>query len=396
MTNRERILAILEGRCPDRIPWIPRLRLWYESHRRDGTLPAEYRGRSLRQVEQDVFGGTAARDGVIFRTQFQGVEVRTRELGDMDTLTEYVTPVGTLTSRRRSTEQIRRQGIRDVQTEFLLKRREDYAVMEYIVEHTAYEPTFDEFERYDREIGDDGYPMVHCGDCPFHHWMQALAGYDQAFYHLNDFPDTVERLLAVVTDRLKATAWRAMADSPARLLVHGHHFSSQMTPPPLFARYILPYYQELSPLLRSRGKVLALHGDGDTQKILSHIERAGFGMVECFATAPMVNTTLSEARAAWGERVTIWGGVPSSILEAPYTDAQFEQYMNDLLKTISPGRAFILGIADNAMPGSDIRRIRRITEIVKSGNLAQISGQLLDRPSIGHALRFKGNSAQVR
>jgi uroporphyrinogen-III decarboxylase len=365
MTNRQRILAVLDGRAPDRVPWIPRLRLWYEAHLGDGTLPVEYRGCSLREVERDLFGGTAAREGAVFRSRLEGVDVRTRSLSDMETLTEYVTPVGTLTARRRSTEQFRRQGIRDVQTEFLLKRREDYAVMEYVIEHTVCTPVFEEYEQYEREIGEDGYPMVHCGDCPFHYWMQALAGYDQAFYHLNDFPDAVERLLGVMADHLKATVWRAMLDSPARLLVHGHHLSSQMTPPPLFTRYILPYYRELAPQMRARGKVLALHADGDTSQILSHIEQAGFGMAECFATAPMVGATLAEARAAWGDRVIVWGGIPSSILEDPYTDEQFERYMDDLFDTIAPGKAFILGIADNAMPGSSLHRIRRVAEIVE-------------------------------
>lgn len=366
MTNRQRILAVLEGRLPDQIPWIPRLQIWYEALQRNGTLPEPYRGRSLREVEREVFGGTAARDGKIFRIELRNVEVRVLALGAMERLTEYVTPVGTLTTRHRGTGELKRQGIQDSQTSFLLKRREDYAVMEYIVEHTVHAPTFDEYEQYDREIGDDGYPLVHCNDCPFHYWMQALAGYDQAFYHLNDFPETVERLLAVLTDHRKATLWPLMLDSPARLLVHGHHFSSQMTPPPLFARYILPYYRELAPQLKARGKVLALHADGDTSKILSHIEQAGFGMVECFATSPMVGTTLAEARAAWGNRVIIWGGVPSNILEPPYTDAQFEQHMDDLFSTIAPGEAFILGIADNAMPGSDLQRIRRIAQLVQS------------------------------
>jgi uroporphyrinogen-III decarboxylase len=365
MTNRERLLAILDGRTPDRIPWIPRLQIWHQAHQREGTLPEEYRGCSLREVERDVFGATAARAGVIYRTKLEGVEVRVRELGALETLTEYITPAGTLSARQRGTQELRRQGLPDVQVDFLLKRREDYAVMEYVLEHTVHMPVFEEFEQYERDIGEDGYPLVHCGDCPFHYWMQVLAGYDQAFFHLNDFPQAVERLLAVLTDRLKATVWRAMIDSPARLLVHGHHLSSQMTPPSLFSQYILPYYRELSPLLRARGKVLAMHADNDTKQILSLIEQAGFGMVECFATSPLVSTSLAEARAAWGDRVIIWGGIPSSILEAPYTDAQFEQYMDDLFKTIAPGKAFILGIADNAMPGSDLRRIRRITQIVE-------------------------------
>jgi hypothetical protein len=364
MTNRERILAILEGKPPDQIPWIPRLAIWYEANRRAGTLPNEYRGLTLRQVEQAVFGGTAARDGFIYRVELRGVEVRKRQEG-LETLTEYVTPVGTVTTRLRGTEHLRRQGIQDAEVSFMLKRREDYPVVEYLVEHTYYSPAYDEYEAYEREVGDDGYPMVNCGDCPMHHWMRALAGYDQAYYHLNDFANEVERLVAVMTDRYKDSIWKHMLDSPARLLMHGHHLSSQMTPPPLFERYILPYYQELTPRLRARGKVVALHADNDTRLILSLIERAGIGMAECFVTSPMVKTTLAEARAAWGDRVIIWGGIPSAILESPFDDEQFERYVDEVFRTIAPGKAFLLGIADNAMPGSRIDRIRRITEIVQ-------------------------------
>ncbi len=374
MTNRERILAVLEGRMPDRIPWVPRLRIWYEAHRRAGTLPPAYRGCSLREVERDVFGGTAAREGVIFRMELTGVEVRVHRLDDLETLTEYVTPVGTASTRLRGTAQSRAQGIADTQVEFLLKRPEDYAVAAYLVEHTRYVPAFEQYEQYDARVGDEGYPLVHCGDCPLHHWMQGLAGYNQAFFHLNDYPSEVERLLTLITDHRRAMLWPPMLDSPARLLVHGHHLSSQMTPPPLFDRYILPYYRELSPLLRARGKVLALHADNDTRLLLGRIQQAGFGMVECFVTSPMVPVTMAEARAAWGDRVIVWGGIPSVILEPPYTDTEFEHYLDELFRTIAPGKAFILGIADNAMPGSDIGRIRRITEMVRQRGACPLPG----------------------
>jgi hypothetical protein len=82
---------------------------------------------------------------------------------------------------------------------------------------------------------------------------------------------------------------------------------------------------------------------------------------------------LAEARAAWEDRVIIWGGVPSVILEDPFTDEQFEGYLDDLFRTIAPGRAFILGIADNAMPGSKIERIARITQIVQQRGKVPIS-----------------------
>jgi hypothetical protein len=365
MTNRERLLAILDGKPPDRIPWIPRLAIWYEANRREGTLPDRYRGLTLREVERAAFGGTAARDAVIYRIELEGVEIRTRRHGDLETITEYVTPVGTVSTRLRGTGRLRATGIQDAEVGFMLKRREDYPVVEYLVEHTRYTPAFEEYEAYERDVGDDGYPMVNCGDCPVHHWMRALVGYDQAYFHLNDYAPQVERLVALLADKYRETVWKHMLDSPARLLMHGHHLSSQMTPPPIFERFILPYYRELAPRLRDRGKVLALHADNDTRHILSHIERAGFGMAECFATHPMVETTLAEARAAWGDRVIVWGGVPSVILEEPFSDEQFEQYMDDLFRTVAPGRAFILGIADNAMPGTKIERVERIREMVR-------------------------------
>ncbi len=365
MTNRERLLAIMSGRAPDRIPWIPRLLLWYNAHKKAGTLPERYRDWNLRDIERDLGVGTPARDGHIFRTELRGVEVRRRWLNEMELLTEYVTPVGTVNTLFRGSQLLREMAIQDLQVEFMLKRREDYAVVTYIIEHTDYIPTYEEYEAYEREVGEDGYPMVQCGDCPFHHWMRALVGYNHAYYHLNDYPNEVERLLAVMEQRDREIVWKLMTDSPARLILHGVHFSSQMTPPPIFRRFILPYYQELSALLRARGKTLALHADNDTREILALIEQAGYGMAECFATHPLVQTTLAEARAAWGDRVIIWGGVPSVILEEPYSDEQFEVYMEDLFRTIAPGDAFILGVADNVMPGARIERLRRITEMVE-------------------------------
>ena len=363
MANRERILAVLDGRRPDRIPWVPRLEIWYQANKLAGTLPPEYRGLSLREVELDVFGGTAAREGRIWRRELEEMEARVQELNGR-TLREYVTPVGTVSEEFRRSEESGSQGMRDMQVGFMLKRPEDYPVVQYIIEHTRYIPTFEEYEQYEREIGDDGYPIVIAGDCPFHYWMQQLAGYDNAFFHLYDYPAAVERLVDTLTDHYRATIWRHMLDAPARLFQHGIHFSTQMTPPPLFQQYILPYYQELTPLLREQRKMVALHGDSELSGLLPLIEHAGFGMVECMATSPMVSLTLAEARASWGNRVIIWGGVPSTILEEPYTDEQFEQHMQEVLATATFDEAFIMGIADNAMPNSKIERIRRISELL--------------------------------
>ncbi|MDH7500489.1 MAG: hypothetical protein QHH30_08905, partial [candidate division NC10 bacterium] len=148
MTHRERILAALRGEPPDQIPWVPRLLLWYNAHRHQGTLPSKYRGWSLREIEHDLEMGTPARDGKIFDTRYVGVEIETKQRG-REVLTEYRTPVGTLSTLYRESEQLQKHEIQGREVEHLIKGARDYPIMEYLIEHTEYVPTFEEFVRYD-------------------------------------------------------------------------------------------------------------------------------------------------------------------------------------------------------------------------------------------------------
>ncbi len=65
--------------------------------------------------------------------------------------------------------------------------------------------------------------------------------------------------------------------------------------------------------------------------------------------------------------------MPSVILEEAYSEAAFEAYMAEMFRTIAPGDAFILGIADNVMPTSLISRIKRITEMVEEYGIYPIA-----------------------
>ena len=129
MTDRERMLAVLQGDPIDRVPWIPRLLLWYNARKKQGTLPARYRDMSLRDIERDLGLGTPARDGIVFRSRMSGVETRTHDIDALTRRTEYVTPVGTVSTVFRGSEDLRANGIADLQVEFMLKTVEDYPVV---------------------------------------------------------------------------------------------------------------------------------------------------------------------------------------------------------------------------------------------------------------------------
>jgi hypothetical protein len=365
MTNRERLLAVLGKSSPDRIPWIARLDLWYHARLAEGNLPARFQGKSLVEVGRLLRTGNPARDGRVFTTRHEGLEVRTETLPGA-IRQRFITPVGEVSFGHILTDKVSVTTDQGLPLEHPIQKVEDYKVLSYIAEHTFYDPCYEDYLAYERAVGDDGFPMVSCGDCPFHHFLLRLAGYNTAYFEMVDHPAEFEELMAVMTQVEQERLWPVVADSPARLILHGVHFDSQMTPPHMFRQYITPYYQAFSALLHARGKSLAWHADDDSRDILAEVKAAGFDMSECFCTAPMVEVTLEEARAAWGADVVVFGGVPSIILEPGFPEAEFEAYMRTLFRVIAPGDAFILGVADNVMPTSLIERVERISELVES------------------------------
>ena len=363
MNDRQRILSILKGVSPDRLPWIPRLEIWYEAHKRSNTMPKKWDGMSLREIERALGLGTPAREGRIFHVSYENVEIVSQQKGDRS-IVSYQTPVGTIQQVSLQTEERQKKGLPGVVVEHLLKGPDDYLVWEWIVKNSTYIPAYEEYARYDAEIGGDGLPMTLVSFSPFYFFLETLVGYEKAFYHLADYPEEVNHLLSVMTEVQKAKEWPIIVQSPAQLILTDAHISTQFTPPKIFMEYIYPYQRELIDFLHSHGKWSAMHADADTSKILNLIEQTGWDMVECFVTAPMVPLSLEQARHAWGNRVIIWGGIPSLMLSPTIREEEFRAYCSNIFSIIAPGDAFILGIADNVMPDSLIDRIAWISELV--------------------------------
>ncbi|MFH1086142.1 MAG: uroporphyrinogen decarboxylase family protein [Chloroflexota bacterium] len=364
MNNRERLLAILDHQPPDRIPWIPRILLWYNARKLAGDVPACFQGMTIREVEHALRIGTPARDGRVFTTRRENVEVVERREG-VQQIIEYHTPVGSVRQVTTITPELERHGLPGRVEEFPCKGPADYKVWEYIVERTYWDAAYDAYRAYDAEVGPDGLPMISIGDVPFHEFMQALAGYEYGFYQIADYPAEVAHLLQTMLEVQRARLWPVVAQSPAKLVLHGVHLSSQFTPPRYFDQYIIPYYDGLMSLLHAHGIAVAIHADNDTSRIMAHIERAGWDMVECFVTAPMVPLTLERAREFWGTRMILWGCIPCSILSPSVSEEDFRDYIRNMFKVLAPGDAVILGAADNVMPDSLIERVEWISDYVE-------------------------------
>jgi hypothetical protein len=367
MTERELQLAALgvgTDEKPDRIPWMPRLEIWYTANYLAGTLPDEYAGMRLGEIQKSLGVGKTARTGHVFTTRTKGVEVHERRVG-LETFYDYVTPVGTVSKLVKRTPELDEAGIYPLEVEHFIKKSEDFDTVMYMVENTEYFPAYEQFIDFDESVGDDGLPLIPVGDVPFHNYLEGYCGYEKGYLDLFDYPEKVERLLETMHQVLKEKMWPLAAKSPGTLFLHGAHFSSETTPANYFEQYMLPYMQEFADYMHSYDKKVAHHADNDTASIIDLLKQSRYDMHECFVTDPMVPISLAEGRKALGDDIVVFGGIPSVILEDTTSDEQFEHYLEEIFDAVNPGDRFILGIADNMMPTSMLSRVKRIGELVE-------------------------------
>jgi hypothetical protein len=89
-----------------------------------------------------------------------------------------------------------------------------------------------------------------------------------------------------------------------------------------------------------------------------------FDVADTFASAPLVNMTFDEARKAWGDKIVIWGAIPSVILEPDYPWDKFKAYMIDLYRKTKKQPAIILAVSDNVMPAAEFDRLKWIRDLI--------------------------------
>jgi uroporphyrinogen-III decarboxylase len=108
------------------------------------------------------------------------------------------------------------------------------------------------------------------------------------------------------------------------------------------------------------GKFLFSHADGEVLGLLEPFVESGVDVIEAFAPQPMTRCTVAEARRVCGDKVMIWGGIPSAMLGDEFGEDDFEAFIRKIFREAAPGDGFILGVGDNVMPESLIDRVRRV------------------------------------
>jgi methylmalonyl-CoA mutase cobalamin-binding domain/chain len=410
MTHKERILMAARGEMVDVLPYVPRFDLWYNANRYRGTLPARYSDKSpgqiaraegwaLHRVVPELLSVQRQEDNLYRAIGLYGlrecgysikfpsnVEIRSTRTAD-SLQVEYHTPKGVITTKEVITEEMRGAGATITWVEQrAIKGLEDYERLAYLFEQVELVPEYERYLSWQEEIGQDGVAVLmgSFAASPMLHIQRDLLDATRFFYEYHDHQSQMRRL-AQSLEGLYEQLLKVVCDSPADVVLWGANYDEMITYPPYFQKEILPWLQKASHALEAKGKLLLCHCDGENQGLLDLIGVSGIHVAEAVCPAPMTKVPIEQYYGIWGKKLTIWGGIPQSLLLAQTaSEEEFEAYLDHFFKAVAPGTRLIVGIADTTPPDADFDRLRRIGErVLREGRLPLEAGGF--RPFMGPA-----------
>jgi hypothetical protein len=326
MTPRQRYLAALAGKMPDRVPFS----IW------NNKLPGGNIDRQLLQL-----GACIVNKSTVYRLSTPGIEVETEQLESKDGLPRmrkiHHTPAGTLSTTLRlypgSTwlEKMPFTG------------PEDYEPLEAFIRSKTYSACYDDFLNDDRKYADQSIARPETIYTPIQDLICKYMGVEAFCIEWADRRDRLLKLCDIIAeDRRKRL--ELVAASPARFAVIEGNVIPDVIGVERFENYHIPHIEEGCEILHSNRKWAGAHLDANNKIIAHLVAKTSLDLIESFTPPPDCNLPLTEARCLWPEK-TIQINFPSSLhLQGP---DHVRKAAAGILKQAAPGNRFIVGVSED-------------------------------------------------
>jgi hypothetical protein len=351
-------MAVFNRAAADRLVWQPRLHHWHEVNKVRGTLPEQYKGISLLEIYDDLGASPRAYhyfNGTVRCTEGDKVEHIVKE-DEKHFYSRYKTPKGSITQVERKTE----YGTASLRIEYFLKSPEDFEVLSYVLKHQTYEFNKDLYDRMEKLLGDRSEPLIGIPWGSIQRFFILYMGFQKGVIALWKHRDRVEELLRIF-DENDDKRLDAIKKAPFKLVNFGDNIDEGLCSPPLFKRYMLPYYRRRTSELHKAGKFCTSHWDGKIKLVLPFARDTGLDGLECVPPSPMGNVTLEELNKGLEDMVLV-DGIPATLFLPYVKDEVLESLVHELLDRFSP--RIIVGISDKLPANGDIEKVRIAGEIV--------------------------------
>lgn len=365
---RNEIRKVFKREKNNKIIWQPRLEHWYETNKEAGTLPEKYRNRELLDICNEL--GVSVRPHHIFERAIKIVESKRVKLERKESekyiFTTFQTPKGNLTQRERKVKiKMGSSSYNDRRIDdFLVKKIGDLKILAYILRARKIEFDREAWLKAENLFDQRTEPVLRLGPVSVQRLSINYMGFENTIYALHDYPREMEKIIRVIEETDEAI-FQVAKTCPAKIINLSDNVHSDMTPPPTFKRYILPYYQRRTGELRKAGKFIYAHWDGHVKPLLRFAQETGLDGIEGLTPLPQGDVSLKQIKEGLGDMILI-DGIPAIHFLLQVSLKELEEFTKRVLQIFSP--YLILGISDMMPPPGDIERVRLVSQIVKEYN----------------------------
>jgi hypothetical protein len=358
-TPRTRILTLLGGGQPDRVPWFGDLDYWASALIARGQRPEGFK-ESAAYIDwhRSLGVGFYLQGYFPFRPVYEFEERLWRD--GHRRYRELVTPLGSL----RECWEYLPESFAEAPVEHLVKSAEDLPALRYVYAHTRWEPAYEYGRQRLNDIGDQGILLCYLPKSPFMHLVALEAGIAAVTFAEAEDPGGFAETLAVMKECFDRAAQLAI-ESPAEVLMIPENLSAEMIGPRFFEKYMRAYQEEWTGRIAAAGKHSFIHMDGTLKGLLREEASVGFTVIEAMTPAPVGDLPVEQwAHHAGHSRTVLWGGIPGVYFTAKVSDEEFDRHVSAVLNVMCSKPRYVLGVADQVPPDALESRVRRVEELV--------------------------------
>jgi len=374
LTNKQRVLNIFAKKKIDRVVYSPRLYYWYFGNRLfmkrniEKYLQTKIPERFLKKSQLELYDLLGASPRYTLETLYLPlIDFKINPEANIQTITKpgskkgesitkYKTPLGELTQKIAIGG-----GLSGHYTEFPVKTVEDMKIMKYILENTVCHFLEANYQKAEEQIGERGVVCTYIESSPYQRLVKTTIGFVRTVSLLKRKTNETENFISFLED-WDNQMYNEIINSPIDIINFGENIDGNLSPPPYFERYLIPYYEKRVKELHKAGKYCHIHMDGSLKDLLPYLADLPFDGLEALTPKPQGDVSLEELKDAIGNKIFL-DGIPSILFLPQYSNDYVREYTQKVLEMFSPN--LILGVSDELSPNGDIRKIEMIAEIVK-------------------------------
>ncbi len=358
MTERERLLTLLKGETPDRVPWYGDLAYFLPYAFEQKIVEEKYQGDGLYDLHKAWGVGFYLQGYEPFTCQFQKVDIKRTQVGN-----EITTVFESTLGKLQQVERVLPQSYTVAIVEHLIKDIEDLEIYTDMMEKASYFPNYEEAEKRKNLVSDQGAVLCYLPKSPYMDLVALKSGIENVVCMMMDEEERFKSCL----DRLEVCADKGAElalYSPAEFLMIPENISSEVVGKTPYHTYMERYHKKWFQKIKEAGKTSFVHMDGTMKGLLHEVSFAGARVMEALTPAPTGDIEIEDIQSYVHEDTIIWGGIPGAYFTDNVTDEDFDTYVIRVLKTWKSAPRYVLGVADQVPPYGKVKRILRVRALV--------------------------------